>query len=164
MTKARTPLTWADAMTRIVARIGYAEARRITGKSERWIYACSDPDGALCPTVAQAASLDAAYIAAGGGDAPFAEALAAHAGHAADRRLACVDALLADIGLAAKEAGEAAAAGIEAARPGASTTTIYRALAEQIDAKRAAGGVIRRLRSFVTLGAGSRVTDTGGNP
>ena len=164
MTKSREPLSWADAMTRIVGLIGNAEAQRITGKSERWVYSCSDPDGTLSPTVAQAAALDAAYITAGGQEAPFAEAMSAQVGEAVLRQMACRATLISDLGAAAKETGEAIASGLDATRPGASPTIIHRALAEQLDARRAIGVVIRRLRRFVTGGAGSPVAKTGGNP
>lgn len=121
MTKARQPLTLEDAITRVAARIGWAEAGEAVGKVDKVVRNWSDPDMAREPTFSEMLALDAAYLRAGGGEPPILTAYA--------RLLNCQDLVPADAaqlaeitGKAARETGEALAALIAASQPGASQT------------------------------------------
>lgn len=118
MTKAREPSTYADAITRIADRIGWAAAADIVGKGERVVRNWSDPDMDREPCATEMELLDAAYLAAGGGAPPLATVLMTRL----ERRAAPAadSAQIANaVGHAAKEVGEAIAAGVAASMPGA---------------------------------------------
>lgn len=126
MTKARAPLTFQDAVTKIAAEIGWDGCAAAVGKTERLVRYWSDPDEDREPSITQALKLDAAYRAkTGSNSAPLLTAYA----HLLGVDGFCPESGAALIALAAsvaRETGEAAAAVMEAALPGAT------------DAKRAA--------------------------
>ena len=119
MTKLRPPVSFYDAVTRIAGRIGWDGCASVTGKAERTVRNWSDPDTGAVPSIEDAFRLDAAYRAAGGGEAPimsvYALKLDREAAQAAD-----AEELAAATAVFAKEGGEAMAAMVLASRPGAS--------------------------------------------
>lgn len=128
MTKRRTALSFDDAATRIAAQIGWEEMAGIVGRSERAVRNWSDPECATYPSIDQALALDVAYRARGGEGAPYAEAYADRLEMAAQAAQSA-SALPRLAGIAAKETGEALAALIAAAQPGA--TLAERAIARR---------------------------------
>jgi hypothetical protein len=71
MTKIRPAATFADAVTRVAGRIGWAGAADAVGKAERTVRNWSDPDTGALPTVEDALALDRAYLEAGGTSPPL---------------------------------------------------------------------------------------------
>lgn len=119
MTKRRLPLTFENALTRIAGELGWTKVAEICGVQERACRNWSDPDTTQAISMEAALRLDVAFHAAGGQGSPFlqcyatrldAEQLAANPGR--ERLLECA-------GRASKEAGEAIAAALAAAMPGA---------------------------------------------
>jgi hypothetical protein len=113
MTKRREPLTDQRTLTTVAALIGWDRCAAICGVTERQVRNWSDPD---CETEIRridAERLDRAYLDAGGDHAPF------HRLHGLRLDLAgrgVTDANLSALaGCAAKEAGEAVAALLNAA-------------------------------------------------
>ncbi|ATC34146.1 hypothetical protein CA606_18415 [Caulobacter vibrioides] len=76
MTKRRVPASFQDAVATIGGFLTYPVAAEAVGKAERTVRNWSDPDTGALPTIEDAVRLDAAFIAAGGGDPPM---LAAYA-------------------------------------------------------------------------------------
>lgn len=137
MTKAREPTTFEDAILRIVDRIGWAAAADVVGKGERVIRNWSDPDMDRRPDIDECLKLDAAYLAAGGGNPPpLASVYMARLERAAAVP-SDVAAIAAATVAAAKETGEAIAASVAASQPGACVKTravADKELGEAIDA------------------------------
>lgn len=119
MTKLRPPVSFYDAVTRIAGRIGFDGCASAVGKAERTVRNWSDPDTGAVPTIEDAFRLDAAYIAAGGGEAPIAAVYALKLDREA-AKAADAEELAAATAEVAKEGGEFTAALAMAARPGAS--------------------------------------------
>ena len=73
MTKARHPVTVQDALTRIAGRLTWAGVGDVIGVGERQARNYGDPDESFGAnlTLATALKLDAAYLAAGGGEPPI---------------------------------------------------------------------------------------------
>lgn len=144
MTKVRPPVTFQHAVTRIAGRLGWDVAAAAVSKAERTVRNWSDPDTGALPTVDDAMRLDAAFLAAGGGDAPlhavYAQMLDRGAQGAADP-----EAITASAAQAAKEAGEAVSALVLAARPGASQRDRAVAEHETSQAIEAFTGVLTKL-------------------
>lgn len=148
MTKLRTPDTFQDAMTKVLAQIGPAEAARVITAltkrdySARTMREWSDPDTGTLPTLMQALALDTAHRLAGGEDAPFRDAFSQQLGIKIQQQEACRLALVADALDFIHKAGELHAALFAAAQPGSSPRDHHRALvkAQQVD------GVLRRIR------------------
>lgn len=137
MTKSREPTTFEDAILRIVDRIGWAAAADVVGKGERVIRNWSDPDMDRRPDIDECLKLDAAYLAAGGGNPPpLASVYLARLQRAAAPP-SDVAAIAAATVIAAKETGEAIAASVAAAQPGAcvkARVVADKELGEAIDA------------------------------
>lgn len=136
MTKLREPLTYQHTLTVIAARIGWDRCGAICGVNERSVRYWSDPDCETEIRLIDAERLDRAFLDHGGDHAPF------HRLHAlrldiAGRAVSNVD-LARAAGAAAKEAGEAVSAMIEATTPGASP-------AKRRDARREAQEAIAAL-------------------
>ena len=148
MTKLRTPDTFQDAMTKILAQIGPAEAARVMTAltkrdySARTMREWSDPDTGTLPTLMQALALDTAHRLAGGEGAPFRDAFSQQLDTEVQQQDTCRVALVTDSIDFIREAGELHAALFTAAQPGASPRDHHRALveAQQVD------GVLRRIR------------------
>lgn len=130
MTKSRDPLTFEDAVTKIAAEIGWDGCAAAVGKTERLVRYWSDPDEDREPSITQALKLDAAYRAKTGSN--LAPMLSVYA-HKLGLDGFCPETGAALIHLAAKvarETGEAAAAAMEAALPGATQSTRATAIRE----------------------------------
>jgi hypothetical protein len=162
VTLARTPLTFADAMTRVAGVLTFARCRSIVHRSDRAVRSWSEPASGKSPTVVQAFALDTAYRLAGGEGAPFAEALAHQVDTAVAQQTACQRELAAEIQALAKESGEAIAASIVITMPNPSPRDTHRALVEAEQAHQSSGRLLRRLSSFLPRGAGPRGENTGG--
>jgi hypothetical protein len=117
VTKRREPLTYHHALTRIAALIGWDSAGAICGVSGRMVRYWSDPDCETEIRLLDAERLDRAYLAAGGDHAPFQRLLTLRL-EIAQRDAAGRD-VAAAAATAAKEAGEAVSALIEASAPDA---------------------------------------------
>ncbi|TPG14384.1 hypothetical protein [Sphingomonas oligophenolica] len=162
MTQLRAPLTFADAMTRVAGAIGWPAAARIVGRSQRAVRYWSEPGCRTTPTIAQALALDAAFQAAGGDGAPFMETYAFLLDARLCERTACRRALVDELAIAAREGGEAIALGLSVSHSNASPRDTLRAVAEAEEAHTAWGAVLRRMNSFLPIGAGSIAGRTGG--
>ena len=158
MTKPRAALTFAQAITRVCGLIGYPEAARITGRSDRAVRYWTEDDQDGQPTLTQALALDAAYRAAGGADAPILESYAAQLDVRLSDDIACRMELTAAIGTVAQEVGEALNHALAVTAPGASPAQVHRAITETQDAGGRIAVLLRRLGSFlkpaVAAGAG----------
>lgn len=128
MTKVRQPLTFAHAVTRIAGRIGWDGCADACGKSERAVRAWSDPELDRQPCLDDALALDAAYVAAGGGEAPLLSVYAARLDRSTTPPADSAELARATASVA-KEAGEAVAALVAASQPGAPSRD--RAIAER---------------------------------
>lgn len=119
MTKVRAPLTFELAILRIVGLIGWDGAAGVTGKSESLMRKVSDQEHPTQLTYEDALKLDVAYRAAGGAGAPLHDCYALRL--RAETAIATADSieLARKAGRAAKEAGEALGALIQASQPGA---------------------------------------------
>lgn len=130
MTKARVPNTFPDAITRIADRIGWAAMLEVVegATSERGVRNWGDPDMNRSPTLRDALALDAAFLAAGGGEPPLLAVYQLLLERSVQVPADC--AALASVGgELAKEAGEGLQAMFRAAQPGA--TVQDRAVAER---------------------------------
>lgn len=136
MTKRRVPASFQDAVATIGGFLTYPVAAEVVGKAERTVRNWSDPDTGALPTIEDSIRLDAAFVAAGGGDPPM---LAAYAMRLERSALATADAsaIAASMKLAAKEGGEALAALVDASQPGADRLTRQLAAREALEASEA---------------------------
>ncbi|MBG6116229.1 hypothetical protein IWY39_000033 [Sphingobium sp. JAI105] len=115
MTKDRRPLTPYRALSRIADLLGWDGCAEVIGKSEWSVRKFSDPDAGRSISLHDAIRLDIAFRNAGGSGAPLFECYASRLDllfGTEDGHLAC---LLDVSGKAAKEAGEAVAAALNAA-------------------------------------------------
>ena len=69
--KLRNPKEFSAAITRVRAALGEEGCARAVGRSDSLVRKWADPDHPAVPNLDQALSLDAAYVAAGHGDAPI---------------------------------------------------------------------------------------------
>ena len=69
--KLRNPREFSAAITRIRGELGEDACARAVGRSASLIRKWADPDHASLPGLEQALLLDAAYVAAGHGEAPL---------------------------------------------------------------------------------------------
>ncbi|UYY78428.1 hypothetical protein [Sphingomonas sp. R1] len=156
MTKVRIPGTWSAAVTVISEKLGVRRAAHAAGVGDRTIYKWSDPDMATTPTLAQAAALDRAYVAAGGTSMPLLECYGRMVDPAAAELAACSRALVGDIAGLAKEAGEAVSYSLQASQPGASRMAVLRAMQETQEAAQSIGSLSRRLGAIFRRSAEQR--------
>jgi hypothetical protein len=144
MTKARCPASFADAVTRVAGRLGWDGAAQAVGKAERTVRNWSDPDTGAQPSIDDALRLDAAYLAADGGEPPMLAVyqlrLERSVAPAADTA-----ALTASAAQAAREAGEFTAAMMAAAQPGASRIDRQIAVREGLEAAAAITATVQKL-------------------
>lgn len=162
MTKLRVPHSWADAVTRILDRVGDAGAAAAVGKCERLVRAWSDPDDAKLPSLDQALALSAAYVIAGGEDAPFLDAFAFQLDAKTVECDPCRRALTADVALVVREFGEACASALRLTDSDASPRDAHRAFADAQEADAAIDGLLRRLSSILAMGMGPAAANFGG--
>jgi hypothetical protein len=124
MTKARDPLSFELALTRVAGRVGWDVVASIAAHSERTIRNWSDPDtgpaAAAAISLDLALKLDVAYRANGGEGAPMLQCYSTRLETETAAALADVAAIAHSAAIAAKESGEAIAAAIAAAQVGAS--------------------------------------------
>ncbi|HEX8583033.1 MAG TPA: hypothetical protein VF680_01320 [Allosphingosinicella sp.] len=123
MTKLRPPLTYENALARIADRIGWARVAKLAGLGERAVRNWGDPD--IGPSAGAAISLDLAerldteFRAAGGEDSPLLQCFAIRIDEAAIAAVTDMTDIIISVGIGAQEHGEAAAATLAAAVPGA---------------------------------------------
>jgi hypothetical protein len=154
MTLPRTPDTAAGAIVRIVGLIGYTAAAAVVGRKVTCVRDWTNEATTSCPSFAQALALDAAFIAAGGENAPLHDAYAAQLEIELDVRTACTRTLSSEVATAARECGEFIAASLSVCQAGHSPNDVQRALLEADEAESRVAAVKRRLFSFLKTGAG----------
>ena len=122
MTKLRAPLSIEQALQRIAGQLasGVEGMAAVSARQPATIRSWMDPDRPEQVSLDAAIALDLAYQAEGGTGAPLFEAYAARLQLAEATRFADRHCLLHHAHGVAKEGGEAIAAIIAAARPGAS--------------------------------------------
>jgi phage-related baseplate assembly protein len=94
--------------------------------------------------------------------APFFDTYAALLEIRVSQVMACRIALAEDLASVAREYGDALSAAIAVTLPGATPRDVLRALAETEEAYSRTGRLLRRLKSFLPLGASSRAGIAGG--
>lgn len=156
MTKRRTPLTFPDAVTRVAGVLTFAGMAQLLSRSDRCVRNWSDPESSASPSLAQALALDAAYRLAGGDGAPILEAYAFQLDAQIAALSACTTALAADLGVAARECGEAISSVVAVTQGNATPAEVHCALVESEQARSALAQVIERLKSFLSRGAAPR--------
>lgn len=159
MTKPRTPLSFSLAITRVVARIGLAEAAAITRRARRTVRYWGESDRKGSPTLEQAIALDRAYLLAGGDSPPILESYARQLDVALSRAQACRAGLADDIAALSRETADAIGTSLPVMQPGAPVMAIHRAIAEAEDVAGVATRLLGRLKSFLPgNGAGQHAT------
>ncbi|HXH52561.1 MAG TPA: hypothetical protein VNH53_03905 [Sphingomicrobium sp.] len=149
MTKRRAPLTFENALTRVASEVGWSEVARICRHKERTVRNWSEPDTTAEISLEAALELDLAWRAAGKEGAPFLTCYQTRLDAEATAADPSRDALIGTAAKAAKEGGEAVAAVLATARPGASSADdaiAERELEESIEAQTAALAAIRARR------------------
>lgn len=135
MTKNRTPLSIEQALQRIAVQLpgGVEEMARVANRQPGTVRAWMDPDRPEQVALECAIELDLAYRAEGGEGSPLYEAYGTRLDLAAASRFAENYHLLDRLHSVIKEGGEAHAAIVAAARPGATPAdrrTAFREAAE----------------------------------
>ena len=154
MTKRRPPLTSELALTKIAVQVGWDEVARLAEQSERTVRNWSDPDTGppadQAISLALARKLDVAFRVAGGDGHPLLQCYATQI--EADTAQACADLVVLNhkIAKAARESGEATAALIVAAQPGAPESAMI--IAEQ----EVEESIAASMDTLATLRAGRR--------
>lgn len=144
MTKARAPASFEDAVIRVVDRIGWSAAAAAVGWGEKVVRNMSDPDLDRLPTLKEAIALDAAFLAAGGGEPPLMAVYQQMLDRSVSPPSGTAELLTATAKMA-QETGEAVAFAVQAAQPGASDFDRQRALRELDEAAEAIAVTRRRL-------------------
>lgn len=162
MTKPRSPVTWADAMTRIASTLTFTGARKVVTRSDSLVRKWSDASTGKLPTIEQALRLDTAHRAHGGTGAPFFDTYAALLEIRVSQAMACRTALAEDLAGAARDYGDVISTAIAVTLPGATPRDVLRALAETEEAYSRTGRLMRSLKSFLPLGASPRAEIAGG--
>lgn len=130
MTKLRRPLTPYRALCRIADLLGWDGCADVIDKSEWSVRKFSDPDTGREISLQDAIRLDAAFQRAGGSGAPLFECYSARLelelADTGDRQALLLDAA----SRAAKEAGEAISAALDAARRADDPAAQLRAITE----------------------------------
>jgi hypothetical protein len=149
--KPRPPVSFELALTKVAAVIGWDEAGRIVDNAPSTVRAWSDQDVAAGIRLDAALKLDTAYKAAGGeGPPPMLQCYLTRLEADVALATSCKIELALKAGKAAKEGGEAIAAVIAAAQPGACEKTIARAELETEEA------IAAHTDTLATLRAGRR--------
>lgn len=161
MTKPRIPGTWSHAAFTIGELLGAKRAAAVADVGLRTFYNWSDPDLDATPSIAQAATLDLAFLNAGGNSAPFLTAFQAATDNHAIMVDPCGLALVEDLSKAAHEFGEAVEHTLVATRPTATRSDVLRAMTETADLETATKTITRRLSAIISRGAGPRITPGG---
>ena len=161
MTKLRAPLTAQLALTRIAGVLSWERCGEVTGRSARTVLDWSDPDTSAGISLDAATLLDLEYHAAGGEGFPLFEWYTLKLQVERAGAEACRQQLLQAIGRAAKETGEATAAGLAAASAGASQADLI--LAER-ETEESIAALTRTLSQLRALRPGGEASLPGGNP
>lgn len=140
MTKARAPLTPYRSLSQIADLLGWDGCAAVLGKSEWSVRKWADPDAEREISLQDAIRLDAAFMRAGGERAPLFECYAARLDLAGADDEDDEAQLLAATSIAAKEAGEAVSAALDAAAS--------KDKAARLRAKKEAGEAIEALQSL----------------
>jgi len=154
VTKLRAPLTAQLALTRIAGVIGWDLCAEVTGRSPRTVQNWSDPDTSAGVTLDAAILLDLEYRAAGGDGSPLLEWHALRLDVELQATFASSEQLALKVAAAARESGEATAAGIVASRPGASDADLILAERETEEGIAAQTRTLAELRAL-RLGKGA---------
>ena len=162
MTKHRDPVTYENALARIVGKITAERAGQLVSRSLTTISDWMNPDSPKLPTLAQAETLDLAYFEAGGEGMPLAEAYLQRLDNARADGLACRLQLASLIATGVQECGEAWAHALKVVQPGSGPREIMRAQAELGDAQSAVAATARHLSIFQQSGAGPDLDICGG--
>ncbi|TCP33250.1 hypothetical protein [Sphingomonas sp. BK235] len=150
MTKVRAPLTIENALFRVLGEIGIEIAAEVTGRGADYLRALSDPDRRERLTIEDAIKLDLHHRATGGVGFPIFETYGRIVESSAAERFADAAAIGAVTIDLAKESGEALAASIAAAQPGADVRTLETALRELEQADEATSTAITTIRQAVS--------------
>ncbi len=130
MTKVRAPITVENALFRVLGEIGIEVAAQITNRGTDYLRALSDPDRRERLTIEDAIKLDLQYREGGGLGFPIYETYGRIVEAMASERFADAAAIGKVTVRHAKEAGEATAALVAAAQPGADRAVLEAALRE----------------------------------
>ncbi len=150
MTKRRPPCSFENALTKIAGIIGWPRAAQIVGQAERTVRNWSDPDTGAGINLDAALALDVAYQAAGGDGTPILQCYVTRLQADTRDALFSSDAIAHAAARTAKEGGEAVAAAIAAARPGATAADFVvaeREIEESIVAQTDTLAAIRRAKT-----------------
>lgn len=149
MTKLRTPLTTGAALDRVAGRLpgGYAELAKRLERNESYVRALGDPDRREKICFDDAISADLVYREAGGAGAPFFETYGYQLDQAGVSRFADEIALARLVGDSVRESGEAHAAVIALAQPGADRSARASTIREVEEAIAANNSVLQLLRT-----------------
>jgi hypothetical protein len=150
MTKARPPLTIENALFQVLARIGSEAVERVTGRTHGHLLAASDHDKREELLVRHAIALDLEHMAQGGEGAPIYETYGLLLNAASAERFTDSAALARHAAKISRETGEATAAIITAAQPGA-TAAERRAAARE--AEQAVAAITHALPLLSAAGA-----------
>lgn len=132
MTKARQPLSIADAVTEIAKVVGWEESAAAVERTVRTVAYWSDPEDDREPSLAQALVLDAAYRRKTEGDYAPIQAAYAYQLDILQEPVGNRAALREIVGDVARETGEAVCALVRATGDDASPTDI-RTAAREVD-------------------------------
>ncbi|BBC72895.1 conserved hypothetical protein [Altererythrobacter sp. B11] len=160
MTKLRAPLSVDAALARIAGQLpgGWREMAELADRQERTVRNWGDPDTREQIPIDCAIELDLAYQRAGGTGAPIHETYSLQLELAELSRFADRHELLAQAFEVIKEGGEAHAAIVHAARPGATPQDTAEALRECIEAFDALKLILPMLQPPAQLAEGHRPT------
>lgn len=158
MTKLRAPMTIDAALARIAGQIpgSFAEMATITDRACRTVRNWGDPDTPEKIPVDCAIKLDLAYQASGGSGAPIFESYAMQLELAAADRFADSYALAKLAPEVIRECGEANAAIVAAAQPGADNRLRQDALREGEEAMQSLKKTLLLISDSMTGGAGGK--------
>lgn len=154
MTKPRPPLSFSQAITRVVGIVGVDEAARVVNRSVSLVQKWTDRDSGKAPNLHQSLALDTAFRVGGGDGAPILESYTLQMDVALADRFADSFAIARCLASLSQEHGEAIGAALHAIQPGAPAGAIHRAIAESEQSVSAAIQLVALLKSFLTSGAG----------
>jgi hypothetical protein len=142
VTKRRAPLTYEDALNRVIGAIGMDAAAAATGRTPDYLRALTDPDKRYTLTIEDAEKLDLAYTADGNPGAPIFDTYATRLRIAHREAFADHFALVERIAHFIKEGGEASYAMIRASLPGSGPVEHRDAVRETQEVVEAANALI----------------------
>lgn len=147
MTKVRAPVTIENALRALLGRLQLEDAATITGREAGYLHSMTDPDKPGQITVRDVLLLDLEAHKRFGEGFPLFEAIGRMLESTAGERFADQAAIARVTADFAKESGDAVAASIAAAMPGAGVRELEAALREAEEADQKADAQIAVLRS-----------------